>query len=188
MSEQREQLLEQLRPPALAIAYRMLGSVAEAEDIVHSALLRLHHALSQGQRLFSPRAEMATITMRLALSELRSARWRREHYLGDWLPEPLVSDPGEDVAARAEMASSLSLAFLVVLESLSPEQRAALLLRDVFDYGYDEIAALCGTSEANARQLAARARRHLAQRRVRFASSRCSRDELAQRFFAAEHC
>ncbi len=185
MSEQREELLEELRAAGFAIAYRMLGSVAEAEDIVQEALLRLHRALEQGERISSPRAYLATVTTRLALDELRSARARREHYVGEWLPEPIVTDPGEDPAARAEMADSLSLAFLVVLESLSPDQRAALLLRDVFDYGYDEIAALIGTSEANARQLAARARRHLAQRRSRFAASREQRDELAQRFFAA---
>jgi RNA polymerase sigma-70 factor (TIGR02957 family) len=187
MSEQREELLEELRPAAFAIAYRMLGSVAEAEDIVQEALLRLHRALEQGERISSPRAYLATVTTRLALDELRSARSRREHYVGEWLPEPIVTDPGEEVAARAEMADSLSFAFLVVLESLSPDQRAALLLRDVFDYGYDEIAALIGTSEANARQLAARARRQVAERRPRFAASREQRHELAQRFFAAAH-
>jgi len=187
MSEQREELLEELRPAAFAIAYRMLGSVAEAEDIVQEALLRLHRALERGERIASPRAYLATVATRLALDELRSARARREHYVGEWLPEPIVTDPDEDPAARAEMADSLSLAFLVVLERLSPDQRAALLLRDVFDYGYDEIAALIGTSEANARQLAARARRQVAQRRPRFAASREQRDELAQRFFAAAH-
>jgi RNA polymerase sigma-70 factor (ECF subfamily) len=185
MSEQREELLAELRSAAFAIAYRMLGSVAEAEDIVQEALLRLHRVLEQGERIASPRAYLATVTTRLALDELRSARARREHYVGEWLPEPIVTDPGEDLAARAEMADSLSLAFLVVLESLSPEQRAALLLRDVFDYGYDEIAALLGTSEANARQLAARARRRVAERRPRFAASREQHGELAQRFFAA---
>jgi RNA polymerase sigma-70 factor (TIGR02957 family) len=187
MSEQREELLEELRPAAFAIAYRMLGSVAEAEDIVQEALLRLHRVLEQGERLSSPRAYLATVTIRLALDELRSARARREHYVGEWLPEPIVTNPSEDPAAWAEMADSLSLAFLVVLESLSPDQRAVLLLRDVFDYGYDEIAALIGTSEANARQLAARARRQVAERRPRFAASREQRDELAQRFFAAAH-
>jgi RNA polymerase sigma-70 factor (TIGR02957 family) len=187
MSEQREGLLEELRPTAFAIAYRMLGSVAEAEDIVQEALLRLHRVLEQGERIASPRAYLATVTTRLALDELRSARARREHYVGEWLPEPIVTDPGEDVVARAEMADSLSLAFLIVLESLSPEQRAALLLRDIFDYGYGEIAALIGTSEANARQLAARARRQVTERRPRFAASRKQRDELAQRFFAAAH-
>ena len=187
MSEPREELLEQLRPPAFAIAYRMLGSVAEAEDIVQEALLRLHRVLAQGERIASPRAYLATVTTRLALDELRSARSRREHYVGEWLPEPIVTDPGADPEARAEMADSLALAFLILLERLSPDQRAALLLRDVFDYGYDEIAALIGTSVANARQLAARARRQVAERRPRFAASREQRDELAQRFFAAAH-
>jgi hypothetical protein len=107
--------------------------------------------------------------------------------VGEWLPEPIVTDPGADPEARAEMADSLALAFLILLERLSPDQRAALLLRDVFDYGYDEIAALIGTSVANARQLAARARRQVAERRPRFAASREQRDELAQRFFAAAH-
>src|SRR5262245_49198051 len=185
MSEQREGLLKELRPAAFAIAYRMLGSVTEAEDIVQEALLRLHRALSQGGRISSPRAYLATVTTRLALDELRSARARREHYVGEWLPEPIVTDPSEDPAARAEMADSLSLAFLIVLESLSPDQRAALLLHDVFDYGYDEIADVIGTSESNARQLAARARRHVVERRPRFAASREQRDELARRFFAA---
>lgn len=187
MSEQADELLEQLRKASFGIAYRMLGSVAEAEDIVQEALLRLHRAQEQGQQIASPRAYLATVTTRLALDELRSARARRERYVGEWLPEPIVGDPAHDPVARAEMADSLSLAFLVVLESLSPEQRAALLLRDVFDYGYDEIAALIGTSEANARQLAARARRQVAERRPRFAASREQRDELAQRFFAAAH-
>jgi RNA polymerase sigma-70 factor (ECF subfamily) len=110
---------------------------------------------------------------------------RRESYVGEWLPEPLVTDAADDPARKAEIADSLSLAFLVLLESLSPEQRAALLLRDVFDYGYDEIAEIVGKSEENARQLAARARRHVAERRPRFETSRQQRDELARRFFAA---
>ena len=116
---------------------------------------------------------------------LRSARVRRETYVGVWLPEPIVTDPDTDPAARAELADSLSLAFLVLLESLSAEQRATLLLHDVFDYRYREIADIVGTSEADARQLAARARRHVAQRRPRFEPSREQREELAERFFAA---
>jgi len=187
MSEQRAELLESLRPAAFALAYRMLGSVAEAEDIVQEALLRLHRVLEQGERIASPRAYLATVTARLALDELRSARARREQYVGEWLPEPIVTDPDADPAARAELVDSLALAFLIILERLSPDQRAALLLRDVFDYAYDEIAALLDTSEANARQLAARARRQVAERRPRFAASREQRDELAQRFFAAAH-
>lgn len=189
MSPSHDDLLDELRPAAFAIAYRMLGSVAEAEDVVQEALVRVHRALEAGEQIESPRAYVATIATRLAIDQLRSARARRESYVGEWLPEPLVSDaPGGlagDPARAAEMADSLSLAFLVVLESLSPEQRAALLLHDVFDYGYDEVAAIVGKSPDNARQLAARARRHVEERRPRFESSRQQRDELARRFFAA---
>ena len=178
-------LLEELRPRAFAIAYRMLGSVADAEDVVQEALLRLHRALAAGERIESPLAFVATVTTRLAIDELRSARVRRESYVGEWLPEPLLADPAPDPAQRAETADSLSLAFLVLLESLSPEQRAVLLLRDVFDYGYGEIAAVVGTSEVNARQLAVRARRHVRERRPRFTATPEKRDALAKRFFAA---
>jgi RNA polymerase sigma-70 factor (TIGR02957 family) len=180
-----KELLDELRPVAFAIAYRMLGSVAEAEDVVQEALLRLHRTLQAGQRIESPRAFLATVTTRLAIDELRSARSRRERYVGDWLPEPIVTDGTEDPARRAEMADSLSLALLVLLESLSPEQRAVLLLRDVFDYGYDEIAAIVDKSEPAVRQLAVRARSHVEQGRPRFQTSREQRDELARRFFAA---
>jgi RNA polymerase sigma-70 factor (ECF subfamily) len=129
------------------------------------------------------------VATRLAIDQLRSARVRRESYVGEWLPEPLVSDAdaasADDPARAAEVADSLSLAFLVLLESLSPEQRAVLLLRDVFDYGYDQIAGIVGKSESNVRQLATRARRHVEERRPRFESSRAARDELAHRYFAA---
>src|SRR5215208_6590973 len=184
-SPAEEELLEELRPVAFAIAYRMLGSVAEAEDVVQESLLRLHTALERGERIESPRAYVATIATRLSIDVLRSARVRRESYVGEWLPEPLVSDSSEDPARHAEMADSLSLAFLVLLESLSPEQRAAFLLHDVFDYGYGEVAEIVGKSEANARQLAARARRHVEEQKPRFEASREERDELAHRFFAA---
>jgi RNA polymerase sigma-70 factor (ECF subfamily) len=177
-----EQLLSELRPRAFAIAYRMLGSVSEAEDAVQEALLRLHRALQEGERIESPPAYVATVVTRLCIDELRSARARRESYVGEWLPEPLVDD---DPARHAEMADSLSLAFLVLLESLSPEQRAVFLLREVFDYPYDEIAGIVGKSEDNARQLAVRARRHVEDRRPRFEASRVRRDELARGFFAA---
>ena len=184
----REQVLDELRPVAFAIAYRMLGSVSEAEDVVQEALLRLHQTLDGGEQIVSPRAFVATVTTRLAINELRSARARRERYVGEWLPEPLVTDGLDDPARHAETADSLSLAMLVLLESLSPEQRAVLLLRDVFDYGYAEIAAIVGKSEDNARQIATRARRHVEQRRPRFQTTREQRDELAARFFAAvEH-
>ena len=132
----REQLLDELRPVAFAIAYRMLGSVSEAEDVVQEALLRVHQALEAGEQIASPRAFVATVTTRLAINELRSARARRERYVGEWLPEPIITDGIDDPARHAETADSLSLAMLVLLESLSPEQRAVLLLHDVFDYRY----------------------------------------------------
>ena len=153
--------------------------------MVQEALLRVHRALESGERIDSPRAFVATITTRLAIDELRSARARRERYVGDWLPEPIITDGRDDPANHAEMADSLSMAMLVLLESLSPEQRAVVLLRDVFDYGYDEIAEIVGKSEDNVRQLASRARAHVETRRPRFRTSREQRDELAQRFFAA---
>ena len=185
---ERETLLQELRPASFAIAYRMLGSVSEAEDVVQEALLRVHQALEAGQRIASPRAFVATITTRLAINELRSARVRRERYVGEWLPEPLISGGADDPAQHAESAEGMSLAMLVLLETLSPEQRAVLLLHDVFDYGYSEIAEIVGKSEDNARQLATRARRHVQQRRPRYQATRRQRDELARRFFAAvEH-
>jgi RNA polymerase sigma-70 factor (ECF subfamily) len=194
-------LFEELRPVGFAVAYRMLGSVSEAEDIVQEAFLRLHHTLQDGERIESPRAYLSTVVTRLCINHLRSARVRRETYV-EALPEPLVGEPGAavplvpasgpagvadtgDPASHAEMADSLSLAFLVLLETLSPEQRAAFLLREVFDYPYDQIAAIVATSEQNARQLVARARRHVEQRRPRFEPSREQRERLARRFFAA---
>jgi RNA polymerase sigma-70 factor (TIGR02957 family) len=176
---------EELRPRAFAIAYRMLGSVAEAEDVVQEAFLRLHRAEQDGERIESQRAYLSTVVTRLAIDQLRSARARRETYVGEWLPEPVVTDLHEDPARHAEVADSLSLAFLVLLESLSPEQRAVFLLREVFDYPYDQIAAIVGKSEANTRQLATRARRHVDEGRVRFDASREQREQLADRFFAA---
>jgi RNA polymerase sigma-70 factor (TIGR02957 family) len=181
----REQLLDELRPVAFAIAYRMLGTVSEAEDVVQEALLRVHQALDRGEEIASPRAFVATVATRLAINELRSARARRERYVGEWLPEPIITGGDEDPAQQAEMADSLSLAVLVLLESLSPEQRAVLLLHDVFDYPYREIATIVGKSEDNVRQLATRARRHVEERRPRFQTTREQRDELAGRFFAA---
>jgi RNA polymerase sigma-70 factor (ECF subfamily) len=181
----RERLLDDLRPVAFGIAYRMLGSVSEAEDVVQEALLRVHQALDGGEQIESPHAFVATVTTRLAINELNSARARRENYVGEWLPEPIITDGHDDPARHAETAESLSLAMLVLLESLSSEQRAVLLLHDVFDYGYPEIAAIVGKSEDNVRQLATRARRHVKQRRPRFQTTRDQREELARRFLAA---
>jgi RNA polymerase sigma-70 factor (TIGR02957 family) len=186
VKEARERLLEELRPGAFAVAYRMLGSVAEAEEIVQEALLRFDAALSRGEEISSPRAYLATITTRLAIDELRSARARRETYVGDWLPEPLLDAPAaEDPAGQVEMADSLSFAFLVLLESLTPEERAVLLLHDVFDYGYPEVAEIVAKSEDNCRQLAVRARRRIEQGRPRFEGSEERRRELGERFFDA---
>jgi RNA polymerase sigma-70 factor (ECF subfamily) len=181
----REHLLDELRPVAFAIAYRMLGSVSEAEDVVQEALLRVHQALESGEQISSPHAFTATVTTRLSINELRSARVRRERYFGEWLPEPLITDGEDDPARHAETADSLSVAMLVLLERLSPEQRAVLLLHDVFDYRYSEIAAIIGKSEDNVRQLGTRARRHVEQHRPRFQTTREQRDELARRFLAA---
>src|SRR4051812_2261424 len=181
----REQLLDELRPVAFAIAYRMLGSVSEAEDIVQEALLRLHGVLEDGQQIKSPRAFVTTVTTRLAINELRSARARRERYVGEWLPEPVITDRSDDPAQHAEIADSLSLAMLVLLESLSPEQRAVLLLHDVFDYDHAQIAEIIGKSHDNVRQLATRARRHIDQRRPLFQTPREQRSELARRFLQA---
>jgi RNA polymerase sigma-70 factor (ECF subfamily) len=181
----REQLLMDLRPVGFAIAYRMLGTVSEAEDVVQEALLRVHQALEEGQAITSPRAFTATVTTRLAINQLQSARARREQYVGDWLPEPIVTNSSSDPAQEAEMADSLSLALLVVLESLSPEQRASFVLHDLFDYSYGEIAAIVGKSEANVRQLTTRARRHVGDRRPRFQTTREQQEELAARFFDA---
>jgi RNA polymerase sigma-70 factor (ECF subfamily) len=183
MTDERE--LEELRPRAFAIAYRMLGSVSEAEDVVQEGLLRFHHAREAGEEISSPRAWLATVVTRLAIDELRSARARRESYVGEWLPEPVVTNGDDDPAQHAETADSLSLAFLVLLESLTPEQRAVFLLREVFEYPYGEIAGIVGKTEDNVRQLAVRARRQVDEHRPRFETSAERRDALADRFFAA---
>jgi RNA polymerase sigma-70 factor (ECF subfamily) len=149
-------LHEQLRPLLTSLAYRMVGSVMEAEDIVQEAFLRYHRA-TKAEEIESPKAFLTTVTTRLSIDHLRSARARREHYVGEWLPEPVLTDTAGRVATHADRADSLSLAFLVLLESLSPVERAVFLLHDVFAYGYGEIADMIGKSEANCRQLAVRA-------------------------------
>jgi RNA polymerase sigma-70 factor, ECF subfamily len=170
---------EQLRPYLFAIAYRMLGSVAEAEDVVQEAFLRYHETDVEAE---SPKAYLATVTTRLAIDQLRSARARREVYPGEWLPEPLVED---EAVRHAETADSLSLTFLHLLEKLSPVERAIFLLREVFDYPYDEIARIVGKSADNCRQILARAHAHVAEGRHRFDVSREEREEVARRFLAA---
>jgi RNA polymerase sigma-70 factor, ECF subfamily len=179
------EVYQELRPLMFSIAYRMLGSASEAEDVVQEAFLRYHRESSGGTAIDSPKAYLSTITTRLAIDQLRSARVRRERYVGTWLPEPVVTDAESDAATQAETADSLSMAFLVLLESLTPVERAVFLLRDVFDYGYDEIAAVIGRSEQNCRQIAVRARRQVEAKRPRFEADRRRREELARRFFEA---
>jgi RNA polymerase sigma-70 factor, ECF subfamily len=178
-------LYEELRPLMFSIAYRMVGAASDAEDIVQEAFLRFHRETEKGTEIESPKAYLSAITTRLAIDHLRSARVRRERYVGTWLPEPLLTDVDTDVARDVETADSLSMAFLVLLESLTPVERAVFLLREVFDYGYDEIARVVGKSEDNCRQIAVRARQQVDAKRPRFEASRKRREELAERFFDA---
>ncbi len=175
-----------LRPLLFSISYRMLGSVAEAEDIVQESFLRYQQALEDQTPIESPKAYLSAIVTRLSIDHLRSARVRKEAYVGEWLPEPLLTDSGAPEGARdAERADSLSMAFLLLLERLSPVERAIFLLHDVFEYDFREIAAIVERSEDNCRQLAVRARRHIEEHRPRFDASREAREELATRFFDA---
>src|SRR5881392_3327186 len=176
---------EEQRPLLFSIAYRMVSSVSEAEDIVQEAFLRIHRAEAEGTKVDSPKAYLSAVVTRHSIDHLKSARARREQYVGQWLPEPLLTDSAPDAAAQAETADSLSMAFLVLLESLSPVERAVFLLREVFDYPYEEIAETIGKSEDNTRQLAVRARRHVEEGKPRFEADKKARDELAGKFFAA---
>jgi RNA polymerase sigma-70 factor, ECF subfamily len=169
---------DDLRRFAFALAYRLTGSVADAEDLVQEAMLRLHSA----EGVENPRAYLATVVTRLGIDHQRSARVRRERPSGTWLPEPLVGEQ-PDVADDAALAESVSVAFLVLLEALSPVERAVLLLHDVFDYGFAEIAAITGKTEANCRQIAVRARKAVQARRPRYEPDR--HEELVERFLAA---
>ncbi len=176
----------ELRPLLFSIAYRMLASVAEAEDVVQEAYLRYERALAEGAAIKSPKAYLSAVVTRLAIDELRSARKRRETYSGQWLPEPLLTDHrAADPALAAEQSDSLSMAFLLLLERLGPVERAVFLLHDVFGYEHREIAEIVGKSEENCRQIARRARSHIEAGRPRFEASREQRRRLAERFFAA---
>jgi RNA polymerase sigma-70 factor (ECF subfamily) len=177
-------LYEEHRRLMFSIAYRMLGSASDAEDIVQEAFLRLHRESDKATKIESPKAYLSAVTTRLSIDHLRSARVRRERYVGTWLPEPLVTEE-QDVEQHAVTADSLSMAFLVLLESLSPVERAVFLLREVFEYAYDEISTIVGKSEDNCRQIAVRARRQVEARKPRFDASRERREELARRFFEA---
>jgi RNA polymerase sigma-70 factor, ECF subfamily len=174
--------LEALRRHGFGVAYRMLGSVAEAEDVAQEALLRFTR--EEGS-IEEPAAWITTVVTRLSINVLRSSRVRRESYVGPWLPEPLVEDPAPDPASRAELADSLSLALLVLLERLTPVERAAYLLREVFGYEYAQIAGIIERTEVNSRQLVARARKHIEASRPRFDADEAARDALLERFLAA---
>ncbi|GGO41360.1 RNA polymerase sigma-70 factor [Streptomyces lasiicapitis] len=173
---------EELRPLLFSIAYRILGSVSEAEDAVQEAWLRFDGSATLPT---STKAFLSTTVTRISIDVLRSARVRREEYVGPWLPEPLLSDPYQDPARAVELADSVSMAALLLLERLSPLERAVFLLREVFAFGFDEVAEAVGRSEAACRQLLVRARRHMEAGRPRFAADRAERQELATRFFDA---
>ena len=179
----------QYRPLMFSIAYRMTGSVNDAEDIVQEAFLRATKDQTKDKTPDNVKAYLATISTRLAIDHLRSARVRRESYVGTWLPEPLLSNGDTDdapgPAELAETSDSLSMAFLVLLESLSPPERAVFLLREVFGYGYPEIAEVTGKTEAACRQVFARARRRIDEGRPRFETSRAEGEELTSLFLAA---
>src|SRR6266498_260007 len=181
--ESRAAVFASTRPLLFSIAYRMLGSVMDAEDLVQDAYLRWQEAPEADVR--SPRAYLATIVTRLAINQLRSARTKRETYVGPWLPEPLVTDPTPDASSHLELAESLSMAFLVLLERLSPVERAVFLLHQVFDFEYAEIARIVDKTEATCRQLLARARKRIGQSQARFEADPAKARGLVQRFTEA---
>jgi RNA polymerase sigma-70 factor, ECF subfamily len=178
----RTEEFEELRPLLFSIAYRILASVAEAEDAVQETWLRYEASPTQPT---SVKAFLSAVVTRISIDVLRSARVRREEYVGPWFPEPLLADPYEDPERAAELADSVSMAALLLLERLSPLERAVFVLREVFGFGFPEVASAVGRSEAACRQLAVRARRHMDAGRPRFEADRRERDELAARFFDA---
>jgi RNA polymerase sigma-70 factor, ECF subfamily len=180
-----ESEVAEYRPLAFAIAYRMLGSVAEAEDIVQDAFLRMHQARQAGVVVDNPKAYLAALATRIAIDHLRSARVRRESYFGTWLPEPVLGEGEPAMDQQAERAESVSMAFMLILEALSPVERAVFLLREAFDYSYEEIAGIVQKSEENCRQIFARAKRHIDAGKRRFEPSPGKRAQIAERFFAA---
>ncbi|MFJ3421950.1 RNA polymerase sigma-70 factor [Streptomyces sp. NPDC086082] len=173
---------EELRSLLFSIAYRILGSVSEAEDAVQETWLRYDASPATPA---SVKSFLSAVVTRVSIDVLRSARVRREQYVGPWLPEPLLTDPYEDPARSAELADSVSMAALILLERLSPLERAVFVLREVFAFDFPAIASAVGRSQSACRQLAVRARRHMAAERPRFEADRAERDELAERFFCA---
>ena len=178
----RTEEFEGLRPLLFSISYRILGSVGEAEDAVQATWLRYEASPTPHT---STKAFLSAVVTRISIDVLRSARFRREQYVGQWLPEPLLADPYEDPERSAELADSVSMAALLLLERLSPLERAVFVLREVFGFGFPEVASAVGRSEAACRQLAVRARRHMDAGRPRFEADRRERKELAERFFDA---
>jgi RNA polymerase sigma-70 factor (ECF subfamily) len=166
-----------------SVAYRMLGSVADAEDMLQETFIRWQQAGEEEIR--SPRAFLVTIVSRLSINQLQSARARREEYVGEWLPEPIVTGMGSDPLELVRVDESLSMAFLVLLERLTPVERAVFLLREVFEYEYAEIAAVLGESEANCRQILHRAKEHVSRLRPRFQTTQREKSELLERFLTA---
>jgi RNA polymerase sigma-70 factor (ECF subfamily) len=173
----------QYRGLLFSVAYRMLGSVADAEDMVQETFIRWQQAANNEIR--SPRAFLVTVITRLSINQLQSARVRREEYVGEWLPEPLVTGPEIDPLGVLKVDESLSMAFLLLLERLTPMERAVFLLREVFEYEYEEIATVLGQSEANCRQILRRARQHVGDIRRRFDASAREHDDLLKRFIQA---
>jgi RNA polymerase sigma-70 factor (ECF subfamily) len=178
----RAEEFEELRPLLFAIAYRILGSVSEAEDAVQESWLRYQASSAEPA---SAKAFLSAVVTRISIDVLRSARVRREEYAGPWFPEPLLTDPYEDPERSAELADSVSMAALLLLERLSPLERAVFVLKEVFGFGFPQIAPAVGRSEAACRQLAVRARRHMDEGRPRFETDRREREKLAARFFDA---
>jgi RNA polymerase sigma-70 factor (ECF subfamily) len=174
-----------LRGLLFSIAYRMLGTVGDAEDVVQDTYLRYQGALSDGTEIIDLKRYLTTIATRLSIDALREARRTREHYVGTWLPEPLITDPDPGPAEVVESSDTLSIAFLVVLDTLKPVERAVFLLRDVFDVDYAEIAEIVERTPDNCRQIAVRAREHLAERRPRGQVDPRQRRRLAEGFFLA---
>lgn len=178
----RAEEFEELRPLLFSIAYRILASVSEAEDAVQETWLRY---ADTGTEPRSTKAFLSAVVTRISIDVLRSARVRREKYVGAWFPEPLLEDPYDDPARAAELADSVSMAALLLLERLSPLERAVFVLHEVFGFGFAEVASAVDRSESACRQLAVRARRHMDEGRPRFEADRIEREQLAARFFDA---
>jgi RNA polymerase sigma-70 factor, ECF subfamily len=182
-TDQRLDTFLQYRPLLLSIAYRMLGSMSDAEDMLQESFLRWQQSSEVDIRC--PRAFLVTVITRLCINQLQSARMQREQYFGEWLPEPVVSTPESDPSMLPQMDESLSIAFLVILERLAPVQRAVFLLREVFDYEYLEIARIVSQTEVNCRQIFRRARLHIKEIRPRFDASTAQKEKLVREFMAA---